>query len=154
MILDRVECALLYFGLGPQIAAALKYLAQTDFSRVPNGRQELDGDRLLAIVQRYRTKPAADARWEAHRQYIDVQYVAAGVERMGWFALHDGLKVATPYDPAKDVIFFDAQGQFFDVPAGHFVIFAPSDAHAPGLQGDGDVDEVLKVVVKCRVQTP
>jgi len=170
MILDRLECAPLYTAFGLRIAAALDYLARVDFARLPDGRHELDGDRLYAIVQRYRTKPAAEARWEAHRQYVDVQYVVAGAERMGWAALHDGLEVAVPYDPAKDVVFFDARGQFFDVPAGHFVIFAPSDVHAPGLAspgrqpGDasigpsrpradarGSLDEVLKVVVKCRV---
>jgi biofilm protein TabA len=154
MILDRLEHAPLYSGLGPHLAAALKYLAQTDFAPLPDGRYELDGDRLYAIVQRYRTKPVAEARWEAHRRYVDVQHVVAGVERMGWTALRDGWKAAVPYDPAKDVLFFDAQGQFFDVPAGHFVIFAPRDVHAPGLQADGDIDDVLKVVVKCRVEAP
>ena len=160
MILDALQRATVYSGLGPRIAAALRYLAETDCTQLADGRYELDGDRLYAIVQRYRTKPAAEARWEAHRQYVDVQYVAAGVERMGWAALHDGLEVAAPYDPAKDVVFFDARGQFFDVPAGNFVIFAPSDVHAPGLTaspgdepGDACLDEVLKVVVKCRVET-
>ena len=168
MIVDHIEHAALYYSLGPRIAAALTYLAQTDFSLLPDGRCELDGDRLFAIVQRYRTKPAADARWEAHRQYVDVQYVAAGVERMGWAALYDGMTLAVPYDPVKDVVFFDAAGQFFDVPAGRFVIFAPHDVHAPGLRPEGgslgpsarqaetgrSIDEIVKVVVKCRVETP
>lgn len=175
MIVDVLQRARFYEGLEPRIAAALKYLTETDFAGMPDGRHKLDGDRLFAIVQRYRPRPAADARWEAHRQYVDVQYVAAGVERMGWTALHDGLKVAVPYDPAKDVVFFDARGQFFDVPAGHFVVFGPGDVHAPGLAataspgrqlGDasarvphspadagGSLDEVLKVVVKCRLET-
>ena len=153
MILDRLENASLYRPLGPLIAAALDFLRRTDFSQMPSGRHELDGDRLFAVVQRYRPKPLDQIVWEAHRQYIDVQYLAAGTERMGYLPLGDGLRVRQPYDPDKDAIFFDADGQFFTVSPGNFAIFAPSDVHAPGLATGtiADSAEVCKVVMKCRV---
>lgn len=152
MILDRLEHADLYRSLGPRVGAALDYLRTTDFSQVTEGRHELDGDRLVAILQRYRTRPPAKARWEAHQQYLDVQYLVEGVERIGWAAL--GLwPVAEPHDAAKDVAFYEAQGDLFELRAGTFAIFGPQDIHAPGLVGGEPplAREVLKVVMKCRI---
>lgn len=153
MILDRLENAVLYRPLGTSIALAFDYLGRTDFSRTPAGRYELEGDRIFAIVQRYRPKRPADARWEAHRQYVDVQYVAQGVERMGYAPLGDGLPVEQDYDPQKDVVFFDVQGELFTIRAGSFAIFNPTDVHAPGLATamSAATVEVCKVVLKCRV---
>jgi YhcH/YjgK/YiaL family protein len=154
MILDRLENAGLYRPIGANIAAAFDYLRRTDFSQIAAGRYELDGERLFAIVQRYRPKALAQIVWEAHRQYIDVQYLAAGSERMGYLPLTDGLDVRQPYDPQKDAILFHAEGQLFTMSAGDFAVFAPCDVHAPCLATDAaeEAAEVCKVVVKCRVK--
>ena len=153
MILDRLENAGLYRPLGKEIALALDYLCRTDFSQTPNGRYELDADRVFALVQRYRPKPLAEARWEAHRQYVDVQYVVQGFERIGYTPLVDGLPVQQAYDSQKDVVFYNAKGDFLTVSAGSFAIFTPHDVHAPGVASDlaEAASEVCKVVVKCRV---
>jgi biofilm protein TabA len=154
MILDRLENAELYRPLGKRIALALDYLRRTDFSRTPDGRYDLDANQVFAIVSRYRPKPLVEARWEAHRQYVDVQYVAEGIERMGYAPLSDGVIIRQAYDPQKDLVFYDAQGDFFHVAAGSFAIFAPNDVHAPGLAADPSEgsENVCKVVVKCRVE--
>jgi biofilm protein TabA len=172
MILDRLDNADLYGGLGTNIAAALDYLRRTDFSQMPVGRHEVDGDRVFAIVQRYRPKPLEQIVWEAHRKYIDVQFVAAGTERMGYVPLGDGLQVRSPYDAEKDAILFDAEGQLLTLSAGEFAVFFPCDVHAPGLATETADDstqkgtvpflpsqksgqspaEVCKVVMKCRAK--
>ncbi|MHB1035641.1 MAG: YhcH/YjgK/YiaL family protein [Pirellulales bacterium] len=152
MILDRLENACLYRRLGARIAAAFDYLCATDFRQLLDGRYELDGDRLFAMVQRYVTRPPSAAKWEAHRQYVDVQYVVEGVERIGYAPLVDGLPVVEAYDAAKDLAFFDAGGDLVTVRAGSFAIFTPQDLHAPGLAAESSGPaEVRKVVVKCRV---
>jgi biofilm protein TabA len=154
MILDRLENADLYRGLGNNIAVALDYLRQTDFSKVPTRRHEIDGDRVFAIVQRYQPKPFSQMVWEAHRKYTDIQFVVAGAERMGYAPLSDKLSVRQDYSDEKDAILFDAKGQFFNVCAGDFAIFTPTDVHAPCLATDlpDAAAEVFKVVVKCRVE--
>ncbi len=83
MILDRIENRAFYRQLGLRVGEALEYLAVTDFTKMPDGKYELDGPRMFAIVQRYRPKPLAEIAWEAHRKFIDVQYMATGAERMG-----------------------------------------------------------------------
>jgi YhcH/YjgK/YiaL family protein len=153
VILDRLENAGSYTALSTEIAMALDYLHRTDFSQVPDGRYELDGDRVYAIVMRYKPKPAAEAVWEAHRKYLDVQYMVAGVERMGYAPLNDGLPTQHAYDAEKDFILYDAKGDLFEVPAGSFAIFGPQDVHAPSLARASEeaATEVQKVCVKCRV---
>jgi len=153
MILDRLENASMYRALGTAIAAALDYLRQTDFSQVPDGRFELDGDRLVSIVQHYRTKPLAEAIWEAHRQYVDVQYLVQGAERIGYASLRDDVPAKEPYDASKDAVFYDVRGDFFELRAGEFAIFTPRDIHAPGLAVTPSEASAMihKVVVKCRV---
>ena len=113
------------------------------------GRHELDGDKVFALVQQYQTKPLAEGKWEAHRKYIDVQYVAAGVEKIGWAPV-SRLKVTELYDETKDVAFYTGKGDFVTVPAGWFVILFPEDAHMPSIAVDAP-SPVTKVVVKVKV---
>jgi len=35
----------------------------------------------------YQTKPREQGIWEAHRKYIDVQYMIQGSELMGWASI-------------------------------------------------------------------
>lgn len=153
MIIDRLDNAAAYRGLGPRIAAALEYLRTTDFSKLPDGKQVIDGDRVYAMVQRYRPKPLGEAKWEAHRQYIDVQYLVSGVERMGYATFGDQLPVVHAYDSEKDYALYETWGDLFEVRPGFFVVFMPQDVHSPGLAVDlpRGATDVLKVVVKCRV---
>jgi biofilm protein TabA len=153
MIVDRLENAVAYQALGHRIAAALDYLRGTDFSTLPEGRHYLDDDRLFAIVQRYQPKPLSKAVWEAHRKYVDVQYVFHGAERIGYAAAREDTPLVEPYNGEKDLVLYDVLGDFFELQAGSFAIFGPQDIHAPGLVAKGSSPDawVHKVVVKCRV---
>lgn len=151
MILDQIDRRKLYRGMGFGISDALGYLAQTDFNALPDGKQVIDGDRLFAVVQRYQTKPVAEARWEMHQRYIDVQYIVRGSERIGYAPWRKSLPVREVYDAARDVAFYEASGVLLPVSAGMFAILTPNEVHAPGLAPaePESAGEVLKVVVKC-----
>ena len=153
MIIDRIENRAFYKQLNPRITTALEYLAKTDFTKLAVGKYEIDGPKVFAIVQRYVTKPLENIAWEAHREYIDLQYVAEGGERMGYAPLCNHIPIYKEYDPQRDLIFYHAQGDLLTVPAGSFAIFTPQDIHAPGLAVDPSTasTEVVKVVVKCLV---
>jgi YhcH/YjgK/YiaL family protein len=152
MILDRLENRGHYAGLDVGIPQALDYLARTDFTKLADGKQVLDGERLFAIVQRYQTKPVSQARWEIHRRYLDVQYVACGNERIGYAPWIEGLPVEEAYDAQRDIAFYGASGVLLPVHAGMFAILTPQELHAPCLTPAelNAAGEVLKVVVKCR----
>jgi YhcH/YjgK/YiaL family protein len=155
MIVDKIENYAKYATLPRALYRAIEYIGSTDFSHVENGQYELDGKRMVSIVNRYKTKTAENAIWESHRKYVDVQFVAGGRERFGHVPLENAPAVQTPYNEEKDVIFYDSGINTFDAPAGTFMIFYPDDIHAPGLAvgtppAPGDV---VKVVVKVAVDS-
>lgn len=152
MILDQLKFADRYCGMTDGIAAALRYLRTTDFTTMENGRFFIDGDTLIANVNRYQTRLPADALWESHRKYIDVQYVVTGEERLGWVALEQAPAVQAEYNADHDVIFYEAGNDSLPFRAGEFAILYPDDVHAPGLAFDFKTpSDVLKVVMKVAI---
>ena len=151
MILDLLSNASLYGGLPAGIVKALDFLQATDLEALPLGKTVIDGERLFALVQDYTPKPPSVGKFEAHRRYWDVQYVARGVERMGWNTL-SRMTVSEEYADERDVGFFTGSGNWFYVPAGMFAIFGPSDVHMPGVSVEGcSAVPVRKVVVKVEL---
>ncbi len=146
MIIDSLDNAVKYHSLGSRIRMALEYLGSADFSAMEPGRVELQGDECYALIQRYDTREMDNCKWESHRRYIDVQYVASGRERMGWVPAAS-MTVKTPYNETKDQTVLSGDGSFISVPAGYFAIFGPDDAHMPCV-ADGEPSPVVKVVVK------
>lgn len=132
--------------LFPQAFRQLIRLAKEE--SLPEGRIELEGGGMYAVVYNGPGKSRAEARMEAHRQYIDIQYTAAGSDTIGWKALAECTQ-ALGYDPARDVEFFgDTASQWIDLPASHFVIFYPEDVHAPLAAGE---TPLRKIIVKVPV---
>jgi YhcH/YjgK/YiaL family protein len=103
---------------------------------------------VFALVQRYVTKPPAEGRWEAHRRYIDLQFVAAGQERIGY--THISRLTADPYDPERDLTWLSGPGDLVTVPGGSFMLLWPQDAHMPGISVDRP-EPVTKMVIKIAV---
>ena len=147
MITDRLLNAHLYFGLSQGIAEAFRFLQSGAYRPLPEGRHQIDGDRLFAIVQSSQTKPAEECAWEAHRKYIDVQFLAEGVVDMG-YANIEGLSVKTPYDETSDIEWLDGDGSFFTLQSGSFAVFFPQDAHIPHRAVENKLGLIRKVVMK------
>ena len=150
MILDTLDRVDRYAGLNPRFATAIEFLRRLGPAPAI-GRHEIDGDFVYALVQQYDTRPVAGVQLEAHRRYIDIQYVARGSEAIYWAPLA-GLSVTMPHDAAKDVALFAASANMIPVPiqTGQCAILFPEDAHAPCCTWGGPA-EVLKVVVKVAV---
>jgi biofilm protein TabA len=149
MILDRLENAENYYDMPPGFEKAFAFLRQNRLAERPSGRYEIDGDRIFCILSKDHGRSRAEAKLEAHRKYIDIQYVIAGVDQMGWRPTADCKLVDTPYDSDKDIGFFkDEPKSWTEVPAGSFVIFFPEDAHAPLVSSK----EIHKAVLKIAVQ--
>lgn len=114
-------------------------------------RVEIDGDRVFALHQAYTTKPASEARFEAHRSYIDLQYVVEGTELLRVAKLSGGTE-EVPYDPAKDIAWYSlGPGEEMFLTPGVVAILHPEDLHAPCL-AVGEPSPVAKVVVKVLLQ--
>jgi len=147
MIVDHIDNWRLYSGAHRFFPIGLECLEQTDWTSVEDGRFEIAGDDVFAIVDRRRGKGKSKARLEVHRQYIDIQFLVTGGDLMGYRPLLDCRK-PEPFDVNRDVAFFDDRPEsWFEVKSNCFAIFYPTDAHAPM----GTTEEFHKVVVKVRI---
>ena len=147
MILDRLTEAARYAALHPGFAAAFDWLRTTNLAALPLGKHTLDGERLFVLVAQDEGRGHAGAKLEAHRRYIDIQYVVTGDEQIGWRATADCVQVTAPY--VDDIeLFGDTSETWLQMPAGTFTIFYPADAHSP-LAGTGPI---LKAVVKVQIE--
>jgi len=148
MIIDRMKNAAMYFGVNKRMEMAFHYLQTTDLTKVDPGRYEIDGHKVYALVQQYETKTKDKGRWEAHRKYIDVQYLWEGAELFGYSYLENLRFIG--YDENKDFLTLEGEGDYLTMQAGTFIILAPQDAHMPGIAISAP-QPVKKVVVKVAV---
>jgi YhcH/YjgK/YiaL family protein len=149
MIIDKLSNSHLYSSLGERINKAFEYLKQTDFSKMKLGKYEIDGDNIFALVNEYNTKDESEGKLEAHKKYIDVQFVAIGSELMGYAPLENQI-VIDEYNQQNDIIFFSGEKSFTQVNEGMFAIFFPTDVHLPGIKVD-EPEYVKKIVIKVKM---
>lgn len=149
MIIDKLSNSHLYSGLGEKINKAIDYLKKTDFTKMQLGKYEIDGENIFALVNEYNTKDENEGKLEAHKKYIDVQFVAKGKELMGYAPL-ENQKVIDEYNEQNDIMFFVGDKSFTKVDEGMFAIFFPTDVHLPGIKFD-EKSNVKKIVIKVKV---
>ncbi|MCM1036796.1 MAG: YhcH/YjgK/YiaL family protein [Bacteroides sp.] len=150
-ICDRAKTAAHIEAHPERWQAAMDYLRTTDLDLAAPGTYELmPGGEAFAIVSEYVPRQADSCRFEAHRRYIDLQYVIAGTERMG-ITRPEGLSVAEPY--VDDIEFYSpagVQADYATATPDSFFVFFPDDPHRPSMAPDDDAPAapVKKVVVK------
>lgn len=149
MVIDTLDHSSSYETLHPRFKAAFDFLKRPDIATVALGRTDIEGNSLYALVQEYETKPIQEGKLEAHRKYIDIQMILEGEEFMGYAPL-GGQPVAKPFDPAKDIGFYDGEAWFTRFRKGMFAIFFPQDAHLPGRYTD-KASKVKKIVLKIEL---
>jgi YhcH/YjgK/YiaL family protein len=130
MIQDLLADAARYHALHPRLPTAFAWLATQDWSRIADGRHEIAGEDIFAIVEAGQTADPATRRFESHRRYLDIQVPISGGERMGWCPFPQ-----TPVgEQAGPDIWFHpepADPRWLTVLPGSFVIFVPPEAHKP-----------------------
>ncbi len=114
------------------------------------GHYELAGPEMFASVQEYDTVDRAVARFESHREHVDLQYTIRGTEGIDWCPRSE-LEPTGPF--ANDVQFWlppPAPWVTLVQSPGRFAVFYPSDAHRPKVSlGFGPVRKlVIKIPLK------
>ena len=154
MIIGNMKEAASGFGRYPEaVREALEFLRSHDFTTMEDGKYPIHGEDSVAILQRYETREPDSGKPEAHRRYVDVQYIVSGREEMGWCPMSPELKVCDPYDQEKDIVFFDNLIPIsgFELAAGDFAVLYPTDVHRPCGSPEGGPQQVTKVVVKIAI---
>ena len=154
MVLDTLARCDRYKPLHPAFERAFEFLTRADWADLGAGaasarRHEIDGDRMYISLDRIEGRGREGARLEAHRRYIDIQLTIDGHEEIGWKPLGNCVQPAGAFDATKDIgLFSDRPESWLSLPAGHFAIFFPDDAHAP-LGGQGTVQKaIMKIALE------
>ena len=150
MICDKIENLAHYGFMGTYIGEIVKYLSETDISLLPLGEHHIN-DGMFVGVDEY--APGEKDVYEAHHQYIDVQYLVSGDEEIDCVPIADCV-LEKEYDSKIDAAFYKAAA---DAPVfklciqpGSFAIFEPSDCHRPGMKYRAD--KVRKLIFKVKVR--
>ncbi len=146
MILDKLENASLYESVNSRVKLALDFLRKNDLSTLELGKYEIQGDEIFARVKQNLTKSFEEGVWEAHRKYIDVQYMVEGSETF-CFANIEQMHANTAYDSERDYWSFAGDGDSFVLNEGSFAIFFPQDVHMTSIMIDRPV-RIKKVIIK------
>ncbi len=136
--------------LAEKVAEALEVIEKVDFENTELGRHDVNED-FYYLVQKYESKDPEVARHEAHKRYVDIQYVVAGKEAID-IAPAMYMEVTEAYDENRDVVFFKEpkQATRFVLTDGCYAILYPEDSHKPGVRV-GESSTVKKIVGKVRI---
>jgi len=152
-----------YAEIFPGFKDALDYLeeAETEGSETQKSilslaagevkRVEIRGKEVFSINQAYLSKPRNETKYEAHRKYIDFQYIASGREIIE-VGFKNQMTVTTPYMEDKDLEFWSSPvGTSLRMEHGMVAILFPEDIHMPSVTIDKP-EMVYKAVVKLLIK--
>ncbi|EKZ6362171.1 TPA: DUF386 domain-containing protein [Klebsiella aerogenes] len=136
----------------PAIRQALAFIASQDFQRFAPGKIDLIPGKLFCLLQEMESVPFAQARPESHKQFIDIQYLISGEERMGVSRAESGCpRVTEDRTPQQDILFWHVEDEEMQITLkpGMFAVFFPQDIHRPCCHPrDGERQHIRKAVMK------
>ena len=103
-------------------------------------------------VQEYTTKARSEAKYEAHKKFIDIQMILSGKELIAVSPI-EKMTISDEYNEEKDFMLFHHNDECTDyvLEAGDFLILYPQDVHMPGVCVN-EKSPVRKIVVKVPVE--
>ena len=133
-----------------KIAEALDYIQNLDKCTLIPGIKEINDEFYYNYLE-YEAKEPTNSIYEAHKNYVDIQYIVEGQEKVD-VSFEEYMELDTPYDAEKDIMFFKNPEKYFTriLGPGEYVIVLPHELHKPG-QKVGENGNVKKIVGKVRV---
>ncbi len=134
------------------LKVAVEHLKTTDFAALPAENYDLQGKDIRVQVIDMHTRVFADTHAEVHREYIDVQFLVHGCEKIGVATDTGHNVVAKDMLAERDLLFYTGMENesTLTMTPGSFAVFLPTDVHRPGCAVD-QPQAIRKVVVKVRV---
>lgn len=133
-----------------RIEKAIKYINGLDLAALEVGKYTVD-ENIYYMVQEIDSRTPEVAKLEAHKNYIDIQWMIDGIEKLSVVGL-DGLKVKEEYNPEKDVVIYEAPDRMMDIilTPGAYVVLYPENAHRPNVTVyEQTHNKKIVVKVKC-----
>jgi biofilm protein TabA len=140
-------------AMTPVLQKALSFLRRPDIRHLEDGKIEIDGNCVFAIVQRYETIKMETPKFEHHLKYLDIQFILSGEEIIGWIPV-ERMLITEPYDADRDLcVGTVGAGKWSPMylQSGQLAVLWPEDGHAPKLLA-GVPALVMKIVVKVALE--
>ena len=152
MIKNSLEYTKYYYNLSEKIKLGLEFIEKNNLKSFKNGKYNILENDVYVNIQDYQTKLQSEGKWEAHKKYIDIQYIIEGKEKIGIGEIQN-FEIIEQYNDENDVEFLksSAKQEFLLLKENEFVILYPHDVHKPQICVDYP-DYVKKAVVKVRLQ--
>ncbi|MGF1763726.1 N-acetylneuraminate anomerase [Aliivibrio kagoshimensis] len=131
------------------LARSLAFLRNNDLSELEVGRHEIEGDNIYANVMEFETGESNKKMAEVHEEYVDVQCLIFGEEKIE-FALYDKRNpVAQEYDKENDYYLVESMRNQCELilEPNMFAIFFPQQPHKPGCIVSS-TQVIKKIVIK------
>lgn len=131
---------------------AFEFLKTHDLADMQPGRYVIDSNNVIATITELNPSDKGQVKWEAHRNFNDLQYIIKGKAKMGIASVSSPNSiVSVPYDLKTDNGNFTVTGEkYYDTEPGIFFIFSPNEIHRPAFKVDG-YNDIKKIVIKVRV---
>lgn len=114
------------------------------------GHYELQGEEVFMNVMQFATQPPEQKKAELHEQYIDIQLLLTGEERILFGVAGSARECEEMHHDEDYQLCSRIDGeQSMVLKPGMFVVFMPGEPHKPGCIV-GTAGEIKKVVVKVR----
>ncbi len=153
MISDKLINMARYKQLLPQLLQVEKFIHNhRNEKNMPCCQYSIDGNEVFAIVQEYITRERKEIKWEAHRNYIDVQFISGGKESIGYAPIEE-LTLTEDYSGHNDIAFYNGPENFTNISLseGMFAILFPGEGHLPCCINEVATN-VKKIVFKIKNQ--
>lgn len=139
-----------FFG---KISLCLDFIKKQNLKDMPLGKHFITDDISLNIEE-YTTQQSNKKQFEAHKKFIDLQYMIFGNEIIEVCDILY-LENATLYNEEKDVLFYENTKdkkyiQNLLLNSGEWVLLFPEDGHKPCIQYQ-NAQKVRKAVFKIPV---
>ena len=80
MITDNIKNINSYLSISKELAIGFKAISEINFTSLIPGTYQLS-DGVYYMLSEYQTKDISLAKLEAHRKYIDIQFMVDGEEK-------------------------------------------------------------------------
>lgn len=151
MIFDKICNIENYKGINKNLDIAIDTIVKKGHMDGVMGKNIVCKENVFFNVQKYVTKNKEECFFETHEQYLDIQMVRLGEEKIGVSEI-ENLKIEKLYDGEKDVEIQMGEAQVtFEMTQNNFLILFPGEPHMPGISKDGN-KEIEKVVYKVKIK--
>ncbi|HPN31308.1 MAG TPA: YhcH/YjgK/YiaL family protein [bacterium] len=148
MIVSQLEDWKKYSLIHPYFKKAFGFLLSPELSILPEGRYNIDGKKIYAVISVFSGTHKNEAKLESHKSYIDIQYIDCGINYIGWKNSSTCEYPIAGFDKKKDIIFYEDKPEFYvKLSKSCFAVLFPEDSHAPSV-GSG---KIRKIVVKVKI---